>query len=58
MSKNMQNIIVFIEPNDQPERPNWKLANLYLNRIMIDEEAAFELLGVYYLKKCYEDLYE
>ena len=58
MSKNMQNIIVFIEPNDHPELPNWKLANLYLNRITIDEDAAFELLGVYYLEEYYYDLYE
>ena len=58
MSKNMQNIIVFIEPNDQPERPNWKLANLYLNRITIDEDAALELLGVYYLEEWHEELEE
>ena len=57
-SKNMQNIIVFKEPNDHPVGPNWKLANLYTNRITIDEDAAFELLGVFYLKKSYYDLLE
>ena len=55
MTENMKNIIVLIEPSEQSYNTNWKIANLYLNRFTIDEDAAFELLGVYYLKKCHED---
>ena len=56
MTENMKNIIVFIEPNEHSFSPNWKIAHLYLNRFTIDEDASFELLGVYYLKKCHKDL--
>ena len=56
MTENMKNIIVFIEPNEHSFSPNWKIAHLYLNRFTIDEYASFELLGVYYLKKCHKDL--
>ena len=52
----MKNIIVFIEPNEHSYNTNWKIANLYLNRFTIDEDASFDLLGVYYLKKCHKDL--
>ena len=58
MAENMKNIIVFIEPSEEPERPNWKIAHLYLNRFTIDEDAAFELLGVYYLSEFYHNLIE
>ena len=47
----MQNLIVFIGPQLDPSKPCWKIANLYMNRFTVDEEAAFELLGVYYLDK-------
>ena len=47
MTENMKNIIVFIEPNEHSCSPNWKIAHLYLNRFTIDEDASFELLGVY-----------
>ena len=52
----MKNIIVFIEPNEDSFSPNWKIANLYLNRFTIDEGASFELLGIYYFKKFHVDL--
>ena len=54
----MKNIIVFIEPNEHSYNTNWKIANLYLNRLTIDEDAAFELLGVYYLKENHDDFQE
>ena len=58
MTENMKNIIVFIEPNEHSCSPNWKIAHLYLYRFTIDEYAAFELLGVYYLNKHHNDLLE
>ena len=53
MSNNMQNtgFIVLIEPHETLQHPNSKLANLYMNRLMIDEEVANELLGIYFLKQ-------
>ena len=57
MSNNIKSIIVFIEPNDELDKPNWKAANLYLNRFTIDEDSAFELLGVYELGKYTYELY-
>ena len=52
----MKNIIVLIEPQVETYHPHWKLANLYMNRFSIDEDAAFELLGVYYLQKYSDDM--
>ena len=56
MSNNIKNIIVFIEPNDEPDQPNLKASHSYLNRFTIDEDAAFELLGVYHLEKWSSDM--
>ena len=47
----MQNIIVFIEPPKKANDISIKAGNLYLNRLCIDEDAAFELSGVHYLEK-------
>ena len=52
----MKNIIVLIEPQVELFCPHWKLANLFMNRFSIDEDAAFELLGVYYLRKSSTEL--
>ena len=52
----MKNIIVLIEPQVETCYPHWKLANLYMNRFSIDEDAAIELLGVYYLRICSAEL--
>ena len=51
MSKKMQNLVVFMEPNDEAYRTPLKGGNMILNRFCIDEDAAFELSGVNYLKK-------
>ena len=51
MCKNMHNVIVFIEQSEFTFHVNQKIANLFLNRFTIEEEAAFEALGVYYLGK-------
>ena len=47
----MQNIIIFIEPNDQSFITSEKIANLFMNRFCIDEDGGFELLGVCDLSK-------
>ena len=45
-----RNIILFIEPPAKPFDTPEKIGNSYINRFTIDEDAAFELSGVYYLK--------
>ena len=53
MSRTMQNVILFLEPSDDPWNVAMKAGNSYFNRMGIDEDAGFELLGVYYLKKSF-----
>ena len=50
MSKIMQNLIVLMEPSEDGDDVSLKTGNMILNRFCIDEDAAFELSGVYYLK--------
>ena len=47
----MKNILMLIEPNDQPFITSEKIAYLYMNRFCIDEDGGFELLGVCELSK-------
>ena len=47
----MQNIVIFIEPNEDAFITSEKIANLYMNRFLIDEDASNELLGIYQLGK-------
>ena len=49
MTKTKQNFILFIEPPVVPWSSPSKIAHSYMNRFSIDEEAGFELLGVYNL---------
>ena len=51
MSKKMQNLVVFMEPSEIAYDTPLKGGNMILNRFCIDEDAAFELSGVNYLKK-------
>ena len=51
MSKIMQNLIVLMEPSEDASNVSLKGGNMILNRFCIDEDAAFELSGVNYLKK-------
>ena len=51
MSKIMQNLVVLMEPSEDAEDVSLKTGNMILNRFCIDEDAAFELSGVNYLKK-------
>ena len=56
MSTIMQNLVVFIEPNERAHRTPLKGGNMILNRFCIDEDAAFELSGVNTLKKSGRDI--
>ena len=53
-----QNIILFIEPNDEDQKSSTSICNLYLNRFAIDEDAADEVLKIYQLQKCSRHLTE
>ena len=56
MSKIMQNLLVFMEPSEDAWKTSLKGGNMILNRFCIDEDAAFELSGVYHLKKSSQDI--
>ena len=47
----MQKIVIFIEPNKNAFITSEKIANLYMNRFFIDEDASNELLGIKVLGK-------
>ena len=47
----MQNLIVLMEPSKDAENISWKGGRLFFNRFCIDEDAACELSGVYYLNE-------
>ena len=49
----MQNLVLLMEPSEMAAEIHLKGGNMCLNRFSIDEEAAFELSGVHYLKKMY-----
>jgi len=51
MSKIAQNLVVLLDPSDDTSNISLKAGNMILNRFCIDEDAAFELSGVNYLKK-------
>ena len=50
-SKTMQNLVVLMEPSEDPRIIDMRVGNMILNRFCIDEDAAFELSGVKYFKK-------
>ena len=50
LNKN-QDLYVFMEQNKNASITNVKAGNMFLNRFCIDEDAAFELNEVNYLKK-------
>jgi len=51
MSRTKQNIILLQEPSIEAYDISLQAGNMCLNRFCIDEEAGFELSGVYSLKK-------
>ena len=56
MSKTMQNLVVLMEPSKDAFNHSLKAGNMILNRFFIDEDAAFELSGVNYLKESSYDI--
>ena len=46
-----QNLVVFMNPSEDASDISLKAGNMILNRCCINEDAAFELSGVNYLKK-------
>ena len=50
-SKTKQNLVVFMEPSEYAHDDSVKAGKMILNRFCIDEDCAFELSGVNYLKK-------
>ena len=51
MAKIMQNLVVLMARSEEANWISLKGGNMYFNRFCIDEDAAFELSGVHYLKK-------
>ena len=47
----MQNLVVFIDASEGAWDSSSEVGNLILNRFCIDEDAAFDLSGVNYLKE-------
>ena len=47
----MHNIVALLEPSEENWNNNVKAGKMYLNRFLINEDAACELSGVYYLKE-------
>ena len=47
----MQNFIILMQPTEYDWDISIKAGKMLLNRFCIDDEAAFEVSGVYYLKK-------
>ena len=55
MSKIMQKIVLFIEPNDDAFFTSLKIGNLFMNRFAVEEDANSEVLKIFELEKsCYE----
>ena len=48
MAKIMQNLVVLMEKSASKSDNSLDGGKIYLNRFVIDEDAAFELSGVYY----------
>ena len=46
LTKNMQNLVIFMEPSEHAHEVSLKSEKMYLNRFCIDEDAAFESSGV------------
>ena len=51
MSKIMQNLVFLMKQPKEEHEISLKAGNMCLNRFCIDEDASFELSGVYDLKK-------
>ena len=47
----MQNLVLLMDPSKHAWEISLKSGNMIINRFCIDEDAAFELSGVSYLKE-------
>ena len=56
MSKLRQNLFLFFEEKAQEYDIDWNLVMLAMNRFVVDEDAQFEVIGVYYLKKSTKEM--
>ena len=52
----MKNLVVFMEPSEDAWDTSLNYGNMILNRLCIDEDAAFELSGVHYFQKSSRDI--
>ena len=46
-----QKLIFIVEPSENDFRNPLKIGNIFFNRFGVNEDEAFELLGIYYLQK-------
>ena len=51
MNKTMHQVVIFMEEQEDDWSTPLKIGNLFFNRFGIDEDAAFESVGVYNLQK-------
>ena len=54
----IQDVVLFINPTEEPWDISSRGGKMALNRFCIDEEMAFESSGVFYLRYKYHDDYE
>ena len=58
MNPTKQNLVLFFEENELPYVINKNLVRIYANRCVIDEDAQFEVIGVYWLQNVTKSMYE
>ena len=56
MTKRKQNLFLFFEEKADEFDISLNLAMLAMNGFVVDENAQFEVIGVYYLKKAIKDM--
>ena len=56
MGKTMHQVALFLEESEETWKTPLKIGNLFFNRFGTDEDAAFELIGVYQLAKAYHKM--
>ena len=54
----MQNVVLLLESSEEAYNVSWKAGIMLLNRFCIDEDAAYESAGVYYLKSSKKHRFE
>ena len=56
MPRIMQNLVILMELFKEAEEVSLKGGNMCLNRFCIDEDAAFELSSIHYLRKSSDEM--